>query len=625
MEPPRKKKRQSGKCKVCPAADVSDTSLVAWKLQKKVTKKCREMQETWTREQTVTSAGVAVVVAADVAPPKRPQGTARRDVKAPIGTTAAAQANVPRDSAGKQPKAPSHAMDAAQAKTPRGSHGEQANAPNGAAAAVQAIGPGGSDRGQAKAPRSAAAVAQETIPSEVVVARTLSRSGRVQKREILCWRCCGVLIVWWRMSGDASEVRGRGFKRPCTLGGGTCGMRTSGTGGRARDFCCCVLRRLNFSIRIPPGVCGGQGVQVPLYSRRQRLWYAYKRRAGTRGFFVCFRPCVFQFTLLPVCGGGAGGASASLLSATTHAVCIQAGREGERAEFVFVLRPLYFPFTFLPEYAGGKGCKPFSTLGGGASYKRDGRAGARERFGGDFGPCIFSICIFTGVCGWQEVQAPLYPRGRRLWYAYKRYGRAGARGFVFVLPPLYFRIYIFYIVWGGQGVQAPLYSRRRCLWYAYKRDRRAGARVFVFVLPPLDFSIYISPGVWGRQGLQALFYSRRRRLWFAYQWDGRAGARFFFVCYGPCSFPFAFLPLCRGQGVQELLYFRRRRLWHAYKRDGRAGVWVFLCASALVFFPFAYIRSLCRAGAKRGSNIPLFASARRKDTPKPRALVPTLH
>ena len=157
------------------------------------------MQETWTREQTATPAGVTVVVAAAVASPKRPRRTARGEVKAPVGTTAAAQANVPRGLAGKQSKAPSVATDAAQAKSLRGSHGEQAYAPNGAAAAVQAIGPGGSDGGQAKAPKSTAAVAQEDIPSEAVVASTLSRSGRVRKGKILAgMRSCaeGVAVCW---------------------------------------------------------------------------------------------------------------------------------------------------------------------------------------------------------------------------------------------------------------------------------------------------------------------------------------------------------------------------------------------------------------------------------------------
>ena len=51
MEPPRKKKRQGGRCKGCLAAGVSDTFLVVWKHERKVAKKCREVQETWTHEQ----------------------------------------------------------------------------------------------------------------------------------------------------------------------------------------------------------------------------------------------------------------------------------------------------------------------------------------------------------------------------------------------------------------------------------------------------------------------------------------------------------------------------------------------------------------------------------------------
>ena len=100
MEPPRKKKHQSGKCKVCLAVGVSHTSLVAWKHERKVTKKCREVQETWTREQTATPAGVTVVVAAAVGPPKVPQTTPQGEVKSSIGATAAAQENFPRGSAG---------------------------------------------------------------------------------------------------------------------------------------------------------------------------------------------------------------------------------------------------------------------------------------------------------------------------------------------------------------------------------------------------------------------------------------------------------------------------------------------------------------------------------------------
>ena len=143
-------------------------------------------------------------------------------MKRPIGTTAAAQANVPRGSAGKQSKAPSNATDAAQAKSLRGSHGEQADAPNGAQAAVQAIGPGRSDGDQAKAPRSVAAEAQEDIPSEAVVVR---------------WRSLWCTYKWYGKAGAQgclfrvlppfcpfkflpTCVGGRGYKRLSTLAGG---------------------------------------------------------------------------------------------------------------------------------------------------------------------------------------------------------------------------------------------------------------------------------------------------------------------------------------------------------------------------------------------------------------------
>ena len=56
MEPSKKKNRQSGKCKACLAAGVSNTFLVVRKHERKVTKKCREVQETCTREQPATSA-----------------------------------------------------------------------------------------------------------------------------------------------------------------------------------------------------------------------------------------------------------------------------------------------------------------------------------------------------------------------------------------------------------------------------------------------------------------------------------------------------------------------------------------------------------------------------------------
>ena len=94
---------------------------------------------------------------------------------------------------GKQSKEPSDATDAAQANKCRGSHGEQANAPNRAAAAVQAIDSGGSDESQARVPRRAAAVALEDMPSEAVVASTLSRSGREYEKGKYWGTCDNVL------------------------------------------------------------------------------------------------------------------------------------------------------------------------------------------------------------------------------------------------------------------------------------------------------------------------------------------------------------------------------------------------------------------------------------------------
>ena len=39
-------------------------------------------------------------------------------------------------------------------------------------------------------------------------------------------------------------------------------------------------------------------------------------------------------------------------------VCIQVGREGGRAFFLFA-SALVLPYAFLPEFVGGRGCKPF--------------------------------------------------------------------------------------------------------------------------------------------------------------------------------------------------------------------------------------------------------------------------
>ena len=110
MEPPREKKRQSGKCKGCFAARVSDAFRVAWNHERKQAKKCREVQETWKREQAAASTNVTVLVSAAIAKTKKPRAAAGEETKAAIGDTVALQANAPRGSAGRQAKTPNCAM-----------------------------------------------------------------------------------------------------------------------------------------------------------------------------------------------------------------------------------------------------------------------------------------------------------------------------------------------------------------------------------------------------------------------------------------------------------------------------------------------------------------------------------
>ena len=159
MEPPRKEKRQGGRCKACLAAGVSDTFLVVWKHERKVLKKCREVQEAWTYEQAATPVHAAIAVAADVAQPKRPRGAAGKE--APIGAMAAAHVKKTRRS-GKQAKAPSGATVADRGNSLHGPGGPQSEAPGGAAA-----------------------IAKEDMPKYAAVGSTLSKSGRVRKRKIL--------------------------------------------------------------------------------------------------------------------------------------------------------------------------------------------------------------------------------------------------------------------------------------------------------------------------------------------------------------------------------------------------------------------------------------------------------
>ena len=121
---------------------------------------------------------------------------------------------------------------------------------------------------------------------------------------------------------------------------------------------------------------------------------------------------------------------------------------------------------------------------------------------------------------------------------------------MYVLSLLYFFICMSPRVCVGRGGQAPLHYRRRRLWYAYKWDGRAGARgYFFFVLLPLYLSIYMSPGLCRGKGVQAPLYSHRWRLWYTYKRDGRAGVQGpRFLCFRLCIFPFAFFPEFVGTG-----------------------------------------------------------------------------
>ena len=126
MEPPRKKKRQSGKCKGFLAAGASDAFLVAMNHERKLKKKCRDVQETLKRKQAAASTNATVVIAAAFAKTRRPQAAAGGETKAAIGDTVAAHASAPRGSAGRQTKTSNCAMAASQAKRPRGPHEEEA-------------------------------------------------------------------------------------------------------------------------------------------------------------------------------------------------------------------------------------------------------------------------------------------------------------------------------------------------------------------------------------------------------------------------------------------------------------------------------------------------------------------
>ena len=347
-----------------------------------------------------------------------------------------------------------------------------------------------------------------------------------------------MLIMWWSMSGGASEVRGRGCNRPSTLGGGACGMHTSGTGGGVRVFCfCCVLRPLYFSIRISSGVRGGQGVQALFHSRRRGLWFVYKRdgRAGAR-LFLCASALVFSIRIFhEVCGGQGGQAPLYSRRRQLWHACRRYGRAGARS-FFCMLPPLYF-----------------------------------HRY------------ISPGMCGSQGVQAPL-SRRRRFWYAYKRDGRAGAWRF-FVLPLLYISVYISPGVCGGEGMQALFYSRRWCLWYAYKRDGRLsawGGGVVSFL--PYIFIFALLPEFVGGKGVHTSGTGRQARRGVC------------FVCFRPFVLSHFSRPVWGAGGFSPAAL---KVCIQAGREGGRART--FFCASGLEYFSLHFSWSVWDEGGASAS------------------------
>ena len=246
------------------------------------------------------------------------------------------------------------------------------------------------------------------------------------------------------MSGDASEVRGMGCKRLSTLGDGACRMHTSGTGGRARIFyCCCVLWPLYFSICISPGLCGGQGASASLLSAAA-LVACIQAKGGHAGIcFVCFRSCIFPFTLLPVRGGSRGCKRLSTFGGGACGMHTSGTRGWARGIFV-CFGPGIFPLTFLPVCVGGRGCKHLSTLVGGACGTHISGTGGRARV---IFVCVFALVFFhlhtsRSVCRAGGTSASLLSAAALVVCIHKRGGKAGAWYFLFVLPPLYLSIYI---------------------------------------------------------------------------------------------------------------------------------------------------------------------------------------
>ena len=112
----------------------------------------------------------------------------------------------------------------------------------------------------------------------------------------------------------------------------------------------------------------------------------------------------------------------------------------------------------------------------------------------------------------QRVQAYLYSRRQRLWNAYNRDGRAGARFLLMlcVSALVFFHSHFSRSVWGAGGASASLLSAAALVVYIQAESERVGFVSCVF--SPLYLPIYNFSGVWGGQGVQAPLHFRRRRL-----------------------------------------------------------------------------------------------------------------
>ena len=115
-----------------------------------------------------------------------------------------------------------------------------------------------------------------------------------------------------------------------TLGGGACGLHTSGTGGRARRiFFLCAAALVFFHLHFSRSLWGAGGVSASLLSAAALVVCIQAVREGGRAEIrLCASALVSTHLHFPRCVLRAGGPNASLLSAAALVVCIQAVREG---------------------------------------------------------------------------------------------------------------------------------------------------------------------------------------------------------------------------------------------------------------------------------------------------------